>query len=299
MSLRNRVRTYRPWEDYLPPAFRAWLKERFHGSLLRDPTIAVKYMPARAGTNSYVVGQEKVAVAEDQGFPVPPPELWLGYGGSVEEFLAGGQEHVARMRAILAQSGYTLAPGQRVLDFGCAAARMTRHLIPEAQQCEIWGCDIQGDAMLWCKTHLSPPLNFLTNTTIPHLPFEDRFFHLIYAGSVFTHIEDLAEAWLQELRRLLAPGGRMFLTIHDRNSIEALETLHPDSPTAKLFHAYRLYRERRHDHRLLVIGRDRRSHVFYDLDYFTQTVARTLEVVSVVPQGYGFQTAVVLTRRDG
>jgi SAM-dependent methyltransferase len=43
---------------------------------------------------------------------------------------------------------------------------------------------------------------------------EDRFFDLVYAFSVFTHIDEWETAWLAELRRVLKPGGVAYLTIH-------------------------------------------------------------------------------------
>ena len=57
----------------------------------------------------------------------------------------------------------------------------------------------------------------------PHLPFEDRSFGLVYCGSLFTHIDDLAEAWLAELHRVLRPGGRLYFSIHDQHSVRILE----------------------------------------------------------------------------
>jgi ubiquinone/menaquinone biosynthesis C-methylase UbiE len=47
------------------------------------------------------------------------------------------------------------------------------------------------------------------NTILPHLPFEDRSFDVVYAGSVFTHIDDLAQTWFLELRRVLHAGGML------------------------------------------------------------------------------------------
>ena len=94
---------------------------------------------------------------------------------------------------------------------------MLRWLHDVSDSCEIWGTEIRFRAgSLGVKQYLSPPFHFATTTTSPHLPFEDRYFGLIYAGSVFTHIDDLADAWFLELRRALRPGGRLFITVHDR-----------------------------------------------------------------------------------
>jgi SAM-dependent methyltransferase len=74
---------------------------------------------------------------------------------------------------------------------------------------------------------------FATGTTAPHVPFEDRTFDLIYCGSVFTHISELAEAWLLELRRILRPGGYVYVTIHTRHTIDLLLTRYREEPLLK------------------------------------------------------------------
>ena len=80
----------------------------------------------------------------------------------------------------------------------------------EASTAEFWGADISAEHILWANRHLRPPFRFVTtHDPAAPLPFGDGSFQMIYAGSVFTHIADLADAWLLELRRVLAPGGRM------------------------------------------------------------------------------------------
>jgi ubiquinone/menaquinone biosynthesis C-methylase UbiE len=111
------------------------------------------------------------------------------------------------MKKILGSVGFRIQDGNRVLDLGCASGRMIRWLNDFAEQCKIWGVDISAEHIIWCQQRLSPPFNFATITTAPHLPFEDRYFDLIFAGSVFTHIADLADAWLLELKRIVKPGG--------------------------------------------------------------------------------------------
>jgi hypothetical protein len=58
--------------------------------------------------------------------PVPPPELWEGYGRTDAEYLMGGKAHTARMLEVLVAAGVTPGALRRVMDFGCAAARMLR-----------------------------------------------------------------------------------------------------------------------------------------------------------------------------
>ena len=43
------------------------------------------------------------------------------------------------------------------------------------------------------------------------LPFDDGAFDLVWTSEVIEHVADTAR-WLSELRRVLAPGGRLLLT---------------------------------------------------------------------------------------
>jgi hypothetical protein len=47
---------------------------------------------------------------------------------------------------------------------------------------------------------------------------------------VFTHIDDLADAWLLELKRILRPGGRLYITVLDKNSLQSLINRYSDYP---------------------------------------------------------------------
>ena len=47
------------------------------------------------------------------------------------------------------------------------------------------------------------------------LAYADDTFDLVYALSVFTHLtEDLCEAWMDELYRIVKPGGAAIVTTH-------------------------------------------------------------------------------------
>ena len=65
----------------------------------------------------------------------------------------------------------------------------------------------------WCQRHL-PFAQFRVNQLEPPLPCEAEYFDFIYARSIFTHMtEELQEAWLQELRRVLKPNGTLLFTV--------------------------------------------------------------------------------------
>lgn len=259
----------------------------------------VIYFPYKPHVTEYVIPKNRMKTEMcEQGLPIPPKDLWLGYGNSPEEYL-WGKLQTKVMIDIVEGSGYKLKEGNRILDFGCGAGRMIRWLKYLSDTCEIWGTDIQSEHIYWANQYLKPPFNFATTTTVPHLPFEDRYFNLIYAGSVFTHIDDLADAWLLELRRILNPDGRLFITLHDQNSIVQIETneVYKSMRLKKFLNESKLYKDNKENFGMIVEGRGPASQVFYDSDFFINSVKTIFEVLSVHKEAYGFQTAYVLKRK--
>jgi SAM-dependent methyltransferase len=182
-------------------------------SILRNQYISAKLFPLAGGGRSFVV--ERQSTGGDM--PIPPRAMWEGYGETAEEYLALGRDHVDKMLQHLRERGARPEQFVRVLEFGCAAGRMLR-FVPRPPDAEFWGVDIKAHTIDWCQQNLAP-LRFAATTTYPHLPFEDRYFDLVYAGSVFTHIADLPDAWFLELLRVLKPGGYAYLTVIDGDSV--------------------------------------------------------------------------------
>jgi len=277
----------------------------------------LKYHPEAYGSSSYVISKHQAYdnEGEDDGLPVPPRPLWIGYGNNFgvkgkEWFLTKGKLDVEKMLQIVAASDFTITPGSRVLEMGCAAGRMIRHLKKFAESNEIWGVDVNASLINWCKCNLSPLFHFATTTTIPHLPFSDSYFDFIFTGSVFTHIDDLAEAWLLELRRILSPQGRLYMTIHDRHTIKLLDEGYYYDKTGYFtdkdkketdltgrLNADAAYNATKDTFGMLVVGRDFRAQVFYDMGYLRRVAASCMyDILSVNEEAYGHQTGVLLKK---
>jgi ubiquinone/menaquinone biosynthesis C-methylase UbiE len=276
--------------------FLGFLFAKFQAALIL-PTILpyfVTFIPHKRSSYSYVIRKTNPPKAGGaRELPAPPERLWLAYGPTIEDYLKSGKRDVDSMQSILSDSGYSFDEGNRVLEFGCAAGRMIRWLHDVADRCEIWGADISGDHIVWCKQHLQPPFHFFITTTTPHLPFADGYFDLIYAGSVFTHIDDLADAWLLELRRILKPGGRLYITICDNSSIRYI--VESKSDLSRTLDCHKEFYQN-NDFAMFTIGRFMRSLVFYDIEYLSRSLAPFFETVSVTPEAYGGQTGVLLRK---
>ena len=244
---------------------------------------------------------EKAELYPGSPLPVPPRALWLGYGDTVEVYLSNGMHDVQTMERLLKACGTSFESSRRILELGCAAGRMIRWLQPLTEACEIWGTDIDADSIIWCQQHLSPPFHFATTTVFPHLPFEDQYFGLVYAGSVFTHIDDLADAWFLELRRVLRRGGRLYITIHDRRTVDILSNEQDDR---SWIIRYRNYvssfpdydKFSRSDFGMFSLRRFDNMQVFYDVEFLSRKLRPFFQVLSITEEAYGHQSAVVLER---
>src|SRR5262245_9109116 len=272
-------------------------------NIILNPYISGKLFPLQA-TKAYSITAQ---VNSPPGrvskgtLPVPPKELWEGYGDTQEDYLFCGHQDMASMLGILKGAGESPQRLLRVLELGCAAGRMLRFYPYIEGKSEIWGVDIKAQHICWCQQHLSPPFFFATTTTMPHLPFEDSYFDLVYCGSVFTHISDLADAWFLELRRVLRRGGYAYITIHDKNTVDLLFTKYKDRKDYLfLIDMIRRLDEETsvlsQDYACFSIGSEPKTQVFYDVDYIVQKWSRLAKVLSVTKEAYGYQTALLLQK---
>lgn len=139
---------------------------------------------------------------------------------SIEEFFDGGERTRDALEAALRDAGRPIESFRRALDFGCGCGRVVRAFARHAAFLELHATDVDAEAIAWCRQHL-PTAQFSANDGTPPLPYEDAAFDLVWAISVFTHLdEDRQRAWLGELRRILRPGGVLLATVYGRPSWE-------------------------------------------------------------------------------
>lgn len=272
---------------------------RFALELMHSEFGDAKHNAVRAFQKNYMIPKADRSTLWTDGFPVPPRELWVGYAETLEAFLGIGRYNIETMRKTLAATGRDIMPGDRILDFGCAGGPMIRCLAEFARAPgEVWGIDIDGEHVTWCMSNLMPPFKFALTSTFFHLPFEDRFFDLIYCGSVFSHMGETADAWLLELARITSPGGRLYLTFNTKQSMKDYLEQWPDLGFSTDIRAGFTPEQLRSDFAMLVANRSPWMHSVFDRDFFLGKCAMMFDVRAVVPNAYSFQTAVVLERRD-
>lgn len=98
--------------------------------------------------------------------------------------------------------------GERALDLGCGAGEFTAELARAGTHAV--GVEV-ADAALARARAAHPELDFRIAPIDGPLPLENSSFDLVWASEVMEHVADTAR-WLSEVRRVLAPGGRLLVT---------------------------------------------------------------------------------------
>jgi SAM-dependent methyltransferase len=167
---------------------------------------------------------------------VPPRRLQLSVGEG--DFGAIGDEFLSHLVGLCG-----LRADDRVLDVGCGIGRLAR---PLAGYLSIDGAyagfDVNADAIAWCRRRYRHCPNFrfvhadvrngrfnpagATEAVAYAFPFDDGAFDVAVLMSVLTHLTaDETLHYLGQVRRVLAPGGRVLATAF---------VLDPDAPAPAL-----------------------------------------------------------------
>ena len=150
--------------------------------------------------------------------------LWqnLPTGEAMNRVQLGDFAEVSPLRAVthchaiteLAQMHLGPLNGLRALEWGCGWGRLTRTMVAMRTFHEMWGIDIDHDNLEWAQANI-PGARFKHVPLSPPTDLPTDYFDLVYAVSVMTHLTRQAQAeWLEEIRRVLRPGGLALLTFH-------------------------------------------------------------------------------------
>lgn len=151
---------------------------------------------------------------------LPPDHLQIRQVAGVwgAAFYTEGRVIIDQVAAAFRAAGRPLECAAAILDFGCGCGRVLRSFQHCPHDGEVWGCDVDAEAIAWDRAHLGGIARFCRNPPLPPAPFAAGTFDAIYAISVFTHMpEEVQFAWLAELRRLLRPGGIFLASLHGRH----------------------------------------------------------------------------------
>jgi SAM-dependent methyltransferase len=110
--------------------------------------------------------------------------------------------------------------GAQLLDFGCGWGRVTQMFLRDFDPDCITGADVSEETLGICReTKIGCSLVKVEPT--PPIDLPDESIDLVSAYSVFSHLSEEAQwAWVEELHRVLRPGGVLTVTTRPREFID-------------------------------------------------------------------------------
>ena len=126
----------------------------------------------------------------------------------------------------------------KILDFGCGWGRMTRPFLRDFPLTNIFGFEPN---FLFCTLarSLNPYITTFSGSYTPNNDLPACFFDLIFGWSIFSHLS-LASltAWLNEMERVLKPGGHCVFTTWGGRFLNRLRSEEADQQAGKEIHWY-------------------------------------------------------------
>lgn len=159
--------------------------------------------------------------------PLPPHRLMLAVAGhdDDDEFRRSRISGPKQMLEDLAMAGIDCAQIVDVLDFGCGCGRLLAGWLVLRTPMRLHGCDYNPELVHWCNANL-PGVSVTENQLGKPLPYPAKTFDLVYLISVITHLTLREQQKLvSEFRRIVRPGGYVYVTFHGEPFYEKLFAL--------------------------------------------------------------------------
>ncbi len=238
------------------------------------------------------------AAAADRA-PVPSVEAREGYYG--ERHLAYWLSGLDDYAKILQHT--KLSAGHKILDFGGASGRIARHFAALEPECDVVIADLNMSHVNFVNRVFPANMRGITTSVHPLVPVADGTFNLVYAASVFTHIDVYETGWLSELDRVMAPDGVAWLTFHSEHTwrnmdgtplkaklnekAEFVEFLaaNPDLPSERLAFYYNE-------------GQSYSCNIFHSSEYITRVWSRFFDIVAILPAEHAYHTVAVVKKKQ-
>ena len=192
----------------------------------------------------------------------------------------------------------TSVKADRVFDFGGSTGRVFRHFFCQDRTFEVWSSDFKQANFVWNQRHMPSEVGVFFSGFYPALPIPDRHFDLITAFSVFTHIDELESPWLLELRRILRPGGLLYVTIHDEafwdELSESILTAIRNSPNGSAITASSPFPAERTAFHFTQEGYYS-CNVFHPRDYIQREWSRFFDILDIRPKDHQSQCVILMS----
>ncbi|MDX9755540.1 MAG: class I SAM-dependent methyltransferase [bacterium] len=229
------------------------------------------------------------------GMPIPPPHLIsrVDEQSSGEFYQLKGIQNFLEFRKRI-ETHVGAMEINRLLDWGCGSGRLLGFFYYYSNIPELYGCDIDQEAIEWAQKNYSKA-QFTAISPYPPTDYPADTMDIIIGFSVFTHLDRKNQlGWLQEMKRILRPGGLFIATVH---GLVAARTIL--DPTAMEIFLQEGFYDNGEDQRLRgVAPEDYYRAVFMTKAYIQNEWSPFFEVAEHLEQGASnYQDIVVLRKR--
>lgn len=243
----------------------------------------------------------RAIAADSPASNLPPPHLRYRVHRSfdADAYLATGRAIAASITQALSGAGLDM-PGSAILDLGSGPGRVAWWVKSACPSVRLTCADIDAEAIHWANAHMPDVASFVATPPMPPMPpmpFASESFDAIYCISLFTHLdESMQDAWLQEIARMLKPGGLLLATTHGELATSSCTA----SELAQLQTDGFVFRTAS-PRRIKLDGLPAFYQTsFHSRRYVQEHWSKVLDVVSHVPGGIQqHQDLIVLRRRTG
>ena len=151
----------------------------------------------------------------------PDDAVQMRFTGALGELMLWHAFSAYRLfRSLAAEHGRPVSSCEAVLDFGCGWGRIIRYFMKDVAASRLVGIDVNPEMIdicrrndRWSRFEVIPPAG--------PTAFADGAFDLVVSFSVFSHFsESMHRRWLEEVHRILRPGGLFIATTRPRDFIE-------------------------------------------------------------------------------
>jgi SAM-dependent methyltransferase len=133
----------------------------------------------------------------------------------LERILRNEADMAFKRRVRLMFQSLGLQPSDRVLDAGCGRGFFMKY-VTELAPCRLTGVDLDFEHLEIALNENSSRGAGVAQSYIDPLPFADATFDKVIFSEVLEHLPD-DRGGLNEVKRVLKPGGLLFLTVPNHN----------------------------------------------------------------------------------
>ena len=215
-ALQNHIESYTPWFAEIDSVKKPDLPTKKLIESCKKAGVIV------SGQECYEVIKQKLSnnqyLANKINLPINVPESSIHRMQRSKNWI--GDFYSANLVSnVLEEAGINILGKQKYLDFGCSSGSLLRVLRWYSPNAYWHGIDPVKKSINWAIKNLQG-INFSVNSKDPPLDFDDASMDGIISISVWSHFgEKAALVWLNEMYRILKPGGWFLFTTHGLRSI--------------------------------------------------------------------------------